>query len=118
MMEHIDNPLQVLEEFHRILKPGGKLIIKVPYFAHNCANVPMHKNYWSFRCKILFDNTYYESDIKWSSVVMSHKWGSSWKGYLISAPFEVIINLIGYELYDRFFCYVRPVFEITFEVIK
>ena len=117
-LEHVDNPMQVVEEFYRILKPGKKLIIKVPYFAHNTANVPIHKNYWSFRSKMFFDSSYFETPMKWTSCKMSHKWGSSWKGFVINLPFEFLINLVGYDLYERFFCYMRPIFEITFEITK
>lgn len=117
-LEHVDNVIACIEEFYRILKPNGKLTIKVPYYAHNTANVPVHKNYWSFRCKMFFDGNYFETPIKWTNLKISHQWGSSWKGALINLPFEGLIKLIGVDLYERFFCYVRPVFELTFEMNK
>ncbi len=33
VMEHLDRPFDVMREFHRILKPGGVLHIKVPHFS-------------------------------------------------------------------------------------
>ncbi len=33
VLEHLHNPLEKMEEFHRILKPGGKLHMKVPHFS-------------------------------------------------------------------------------------
>ena len=117
-LEHVDNPMQCIEEFYRILKDDGKLIIKVPYFAHHTANVPIHKNYWSFRSQMFFDSSYFETHTKWHNLKVSHKWGSSWKGAAINFPFELLIHVIGYGLYERFFCYCRPVFEITFEMQK
>lgn len=117
-LEHVDNPMQVVEEFYRILKPDGTLIIRVPYFAHHTANVPIHKNYWSFRSKMFFDSSYFETHTKWHDLKISHKWGSSWKGELINFPFELIIKFIGDGLYERFFCYMRPIFEIKFEMKK
>lgn len=33
ILEHLDKPFDVMKELHRILKPGGSLIIKVPHFS-------------------------------------------------------------------------------------
>lgn len=33
LLEHLHNPLEKMEEIHRILKPGGILYIRVPHFS-------------------------------------------------------------------------------------
>src|SRR6266568_4768533 len=33
VLEHLDKPFDIMREFHRILKPGGRLIIKTPHFS-------------------------------------------------------------------------------------
>lgn len=44
VLEHLRTPFQTMRELHRILQPGGKLIIRVPHFSrgfthadHKCA---------------------------------------------------------------------------------
>ena len=33
VLEHLDKPFTIMKELHRISKPGGKIIIKVPHFS-------------------------------------------------------------------------------------
>lgn len=33
VLEHLDKPFAIMKELHRILKPGGRLEIKVPHFS-------------------------------------------------------------------------------------
>lgn len=33
VLEHLDRPFAVMTEMHRILKPGGRLLVKVPHFS-------------------------------------------------------------------------------------
>lgn len=33
VLEHLDKPFAIMKELHRISKPGGKVIIKVPHFS-------------------------------------------------------------------------------------
>ena len=33
VLEHLDKPFAAMNEFHRVLTPGGKLIIRVPHFS-------------------------------------------------------------------------------------
>lgn len=33
VLEHLEKPFNVMKELHRILKPGGELLVKVPHFS-------------------------------------------------------------------------------------
>jgi len=63
ILEHLDDPVKVLEEIWRILKPSGKLILKVPHFSCRTAyGNPEHKHYFS---SLLFD--YFEREKEFTS---------------------------------------------------
>lgn len=58
VLEHLANPLDAIMECHRILKPGGRLTIRVPY-GHGKHNPELqHKShFWEHSLDVLFDNT-------------------------------------------------------------
>src|ERR1700741_2375049 len=33
VLEHLDRPFDAMREFHRILRPGGRLLVRVPHFS-------------------------------------------------------------------------------------
>jgi predicted SAM-dependent methyltransferase len=56
VIEHLDSVLKVMEELNRISKPGGIIIIKVPYFRSRYASIdPTHKHYFTVESFTYFD---------------------------------------------------------------
>ena len=50
VLEHLDDVIRVMEEIHRIVKPGGIVTVIVPFFAHrNAFNDPTHKHFFGTR---------------------------------------------------------------------
>lgn len=48
LLEHISNPVNFMDECWRILKPDGKLCLKVPYYQHKTAfEDPTHCNFFT-----------------------------------------------------------------------
>jgi SAM-dependent methyltransferase len=44
LLEHFDDPCLPLEEFHRVLSPGGRLVVRVPALGTNAAHLdPTHR---------------------------------------------------------------------------
>lgn len=56
VIEHLDNIIKVMEDLHRICKPDGIIIIKVPYFRSRYAYIdPTHKHYFTIESFTYFD---------------------------------------------------------------
>ena len=56
VLEHLDEPLKILEEIHRLLKPGGTLYMRVPHFSSNGAFTDItHKRPFSYFSFDIFD---------------------------------------------------------------
>lgn len=72
VLEHLDYPDKALEELHRILKPGGFLVMGVPReplwrtlnmargsYLRDLGNTPGHLNHWSTRGIIKFTSKHF-----------------------------------------------------------
>ena len=58
-LEHLENPLKVMEELFRILKPGGQLKVIVPYFRSSYAFIdPTHKHFFTVESFAYYDPTH------------------------------------------------------------
>jgi SAM-dependent methyltransferase len=58
-IEHLDRPFLVMTELHRILKPGGTLLIKVPHFSRGMTH-PEHFHGFDVTLPNYFDSRYKE----------------------------------------------------------
>jgi SAM-dependent methyltransferase len=61
VLQFIGNLQDCLQELHRILKPGGVLLVTVPCVSKVDAGYGKNKDFWRFTdssCKILFGNVF------------------------------------------------------------
>jgi SAM-dependent methyltransferase len=56
-LEHLDNPVFTLEEFHRILRNEGRLELKLPHFTNAGGFNPFHKHFFSITWLDVTDTT-------------------------------------------------------------
>jgi SAM-dependent methyltransferase len=48
VLEHVREPVRVMEELHRVLRPGGHLQLRTPHFSSSLAyGDPTHQHYFS-----------------------------------------------------------------------
>jgi SAM-dependent methyltransferase len=97
LLEHVPDPQRLIDEFHRILKPGGELIISASavFSFHEAPNDFFHFTPYSFQ--LLFEN--------WSEIKMLRG---------ASQPFETIAILTQRILRQcRVFPLVRPLLELS-----
>ncbi|MFA6428755.1 MAG: class I SAM-dependent methyltransferase [Candidatus Buchananbacteria bacterium] len=115
-LEHVDDIFFVMKEIYRVIKPDGRVIIKVPYFATPTAYSDLtHRRFfgiYSFQC---FDpnhakHDYHQvGDTKFKLVEVKY---SFHYGFL-SRLFEFVFNKIQNK-YERYLCYFFPAYDLRF----
>jgi SAM-dependent methyltransferase len=122
VLEHLENPLKVLEEFWRICKPGAKIIISVPHWSHFTAYGDLtHKKYYSSAIFMYYetgDSKYYSEKANFKVVkkkFTATRINQLWVNKLVNP----IIN-ISPILTEMIFSKFLPVSQIIFvlKVIK
>ena len=65
VLEHVHNPIKAMEELHRVLQPGGKLLIYVPFLYYYHAHEGYYGDYWRFTIDTLrrFSEPFGKSEI-------------------------------------------------------
>ena len=125
IIEHLTDVVAVMEELHRIAKPGARIIIITPYFTSvDAFSDPTHKHYFSARSFDYFTNdfpeySFYSSEARfakrkveisfWSlprlgGIHPQHLLGARWLAHRLTS------------IYERFFAYLLPAQSIRFEL--
>lgn len=126
VLEHVEY-IPILKDLYRVLKPGGRLTIRVPHFSsHTSFGDPTHKKFFSsitfefFVRNSRFEKDYY-FDFHFSGITYRKikflKKGLFWGNRLI----EPLINSsskIQYFYESSFLCRLFPANDIVVELVK
>ncbi|HLF54668.1 MAG TPA: methyltransferase domain-containing protein [Candidatus Nanoarchaeia archaeon] len=113
-LEHVDNPVLMVQEIYRVLKKGGKATIIVPHFSNPGAYTPLHKTYWSYNAVNAHALKYY-FDVDFSAVKV--RLNSKFLAFIgINKLVNLLINIcpIVYERYLR----ILMVDEVVVRLVK
>lgn len=121
-LEHADNLVRVMEEIHRILAPGGRLVVQVPYFRSlDAVTDPTHRHFFTSMTLDYFTQGTKLFEYRYSSAHFKrlgfwYAWPHGSKNPLANA-FKAFIH--GHtRFYDQYLSLVLPVECVTWELEK
>lgn len=122
VLEHLDEPMRVMEEVHRITKPGGGVKVIVPYFRSVWAFIdPTHKTFYAVDSFAYYDPNhiicqrydYVKTRFKVERVVFNETLTSGWLK-------KMVIKLANKwpHRYEYYFSHLIPLDDITYYLRK
>lgn len=124
VLEHVNEPVEVMEEIWRVSKAGAIVEIGVPYFSGlNAVADPTHKHFFAAKTFDFFERgklgrgNYFEESRKVNFRIIEKKIIFS-KNKILKI-FNPLFN-ISQIFYERFFAYIIPaqILEVKMEVVK
>lgn len=122
VLEHLENPLKVMGEIHRICKKGASVKVIVPYFRSVWAFIdPTHKTFYTVDSFAYYDPDspiskrydYVDTQFRVEKVVFNET--------LVNGRFKRIIVKFANKYphhYERYFSHFLPLDDISFYITK
>ncbi len=121
-VEHLEHISSVMEELHRISRPGALIRITVPYFRARWAFVdPTHRHFFTVDSFGYFDPdhpfnrryTYSGAKFKTVSIVFNEKFAATGLGGVLRCGVKAFANRWP-RLYEGYASHLFPLDEVTF----
>ena len=123
VLEHLDGPLRIVEEIHRICAPDASVTVKVPYFRSYYATIdPTHRNFFGVHWFRYFDPDdelckryrYSDACFKQQGLLFDEGFASSWRS------FRPLIRAFANRhprQYEARFSHLFPLDQLTFRLV-
>lgn len=116
VLEHINNLIQLIEEFHRICKPNARVFIKVPFFTFPAAyGNPTHVRFFTTGSFDYFVGLEFATYSNAKFKIISKRLVSSTNKSGLSRIIDYFINK-SMKKYERFFAGIFPAEQIECEL--
>lgn len=121
-LEHLQQPIKVMEEIYRLLKKGGTVKVIVPYFRSVWAFIdPTHKNFFTVDSFMYFDpDNFYFNNLQYTNAtfkVNKIRFNEGLKNNVLKKFLSIFANK-----YKRFYEYnlshIFPLDSITYYLTK
>ncbi|MBW7887010.1 MAG: class I SAM-dependent methyltransferase [Bacteroidetes bacterium] len=120
VLEHLDDVIKVMVEFHRIAKPDAKIFITVPHYAHRNANTdPTHKHFFGLHSFDYFIEGTSHGEFHYSPVHFKLLHVEFDKNLKSAHWFDsILVRLANFnrDLYEHRFANIFPLRQISFEL--
>lgn len=122
VLEHLDNPIRVLEDVHRICKVGALVKVIVPYFRSVWAFIdPTHKHFFTVNSLAYFDPhspichryDYTSARFNVEKIVFNETLAMRWSKRLMVR----LANCFP-QHYERYLSHLYPLDDITYYLTK
>ena len=116
-LEHVDDVIRTMKEIHRILKPGGRVLIWVPHYSGPDAYRDItHKSFFSYMTMDRFtDGGSYHSNDTGMFRMIRKNFGLPEAGSIFKQAVKRVANKFP-DAYETYFCWVMPAKTVYYEM--
>lgn len=115
VLEHLSDTIKVMEELHRIARPGAIIKISVPYFKSNSAFTdPTHKHFFTEKSFKYFAPNhplhFYTSaafELVKTELICHHEYKDAKHFFRNLLPFKRFLNYFLFNIYDEIYFELR-----------
>ena len=114
VVEHVDSVVSFMSELHRILKYGGKLVIRYPHYSQRHAFTdPTHKRFMTLESLDFF---IFESELFGAY----SEFGFRLIRKILNADNDIawMLSNLSFEAYEKYWCRLFPAWQVILELEK